>query len=1429
MPLRQSLGSLSQDPHLLTALFELDGETVPVIVDTGATISFIPENGIILRKHKLRSCTTNINVLLADGAVIHIDRKVMIPLKPSGSQVMPQTVPFYINKDADKVLGHEALLGLNVLKLFRLDINFGDNKIRIYHNNRCIGKECPVETEYKAYAKVDTRVETLTLDQQVSSILKRYKSVFTSLGRRPINGYPMRILTTHNRPIYSKPRHYNPDEIVEMKTHIQTLLDSGIIETTNSGYAATSRIIRKKSGAGRLVVNYIPLNAVTLRDSYALPQISDMLTVLQGNKYFSTMDCEQGFYQVLVDARDRHKTAFSTPIGNFQFIRCPFGARNSCAVFQSEMNRILRDGLYSKCMVYVDDIIVFGREKAEHDANLAWVLAQCEKFNVKIKLGKCSFAKTEVDFLGFSINGSSIQPLREKVKSLAQSKPPKDKSELRSIIGKLNFYSRFILNYSKHLQPLRDLFRKNKDFQWLPHHQIAHDKLLNLLSEAQAQVLAPRSEQKVIELCILPDSLEAVCLDQQERLICRTSRFLSSAEENYSFVEKQLLALTTAIKKFKVFLDPDKITIRTPSKELQKALSLVNRPERLDNLLLRMPAGFDKFEFAVQENLLVNFHRKMKDHIPQEVYYIDGACKRNGKENCKASWAVCSEFDRELSASGFVQNSPSNNAAELTAAIECCKIAKERGQDEITIVTDSKYLHSAVTSWIDKWKNNEWKDHKNKPVVNEDLFKKLLDAKLGLQIEWIHVRGHNGHPGNARADLLARSLLDKEAELLCSATLDGNNIQASDEEVIRIKQRITSGEEKELILEGDVIYYVDKRLPEADQKRIYVPQSSRHWLLKLSHDDMMYGGHLGIKKTHRKLVKFWWPKMHQNIEAYIKSCDLCQRFKNPTGLPPGYLHSIPVSKVFEHVHVDIVGPLKQTNRGNIHIITATDALSKWAFARPCQNIRTSEVIKFMEDCILSIHGRPQTIITDRGTQFTSGEWKEFVEKSKMKHNLTTPYHPQSNGIDERLNGTLVRILRNYVSYYQEDWDEKLKWAVFVYNTTVHESTGYSPYQILHGLDPRSPLKNSETHEDHDINEIDEIRRLVRSQARELNVRAQEKQQDDYNSRHKRFNLRIGDLVLVREQVAPTYLSKKFYPKWYGPCAIVSFVGDMSNPRAVTILNCNDLTRKTIAIRDVKPYQDRGKSTNQDDATSIALNKEKGEPQEHTLEENLHSPGYYLSDSEDDANYSREETSSSRLDLTRRNTLTPISSSPRRVTISVNDEVFRYDAEPQESTIYENLIDLNQDLTQATDEDQAVSNQVSTEIINNQSTQNLINIEDSTTSNQTTVASTDNTTYVSPYLCDFIIDDSLKDPDYVADRTTPNSKRPNIDTTTVVKRRAKVHVPTRSYQLRSRGSPKDPTDEQPDESSSDKRGRRSSSRVLFSADIQEDQTSDLIDL
>lgn len=1247
----------SDEPHLLSAIFDINGRAYQVMIDTGATISCLPENGEIMQHLQDKIEKANLTVELATGAIEYVKKKTRARIRPTGSAVKAQPVQFYIQSGAKDIFGYHALIGLKHLMLFDLRIDVKEGKIYIYHQDKLIGNESPALSKIKATVRVIDNISKQTVNNNIQRLLNRYKRVFTDLDVNPIAGRPMRIYTVHQRPIFAKQRHYSPDEIMAMKHHVNTLLEKGIIEPSESGYAANSRIIAKKNGTGRLVINYIPLNSVTHRDSYVLPHISDILGVIQGKEYFSTLDCAQGFYQIEVDIRDRHKTGFSTPIGNFQFKRCPFGARNSCAVFQAEMNRIFHDGLYVRCVIYVDDILVFGRTRQEHDENLEWVLQKCQEFNVKIKLEKCCFARREVKYLGFVISGKEIRPVEERIETLRLSNPPKDKTELRSIIGKLNFYSRFIPNYSKLLEPLRSLLMKNKDFQWKKLHQEAFEILVNQLNIVDRQVLVSTNSRKIISLHSLNDSIEVLLLTTENKLIMRASRLLSTAEANYTNVEKQLLALILAINKFKLLLNPDNLLIRVSDKSLQKVLTLVNRPERVENLLLKLPAGFDNFEFEIDLSLETTSAYIKKDHVPEEIFYIDGACRSNGKPNCRASWAICAEYDKELEKSGLVGENPSNQSAEITAAIKACELAKSKGYNTISIVTDSKYLFSAATLWIDKWKANDWKDHKNKPVIHAKLFKELLYAKYELDIEWLHVKGHSTDPGNIRADALARSLLDSKPALL-NALSSTEDVQQDDLDIISLKESIRQNDRQDMKIIDDQIYYIDPKLPEGSQQRIYVQKSSRHFLLNLAHDDSMYGGHLGIKKTYRKLISYWWPRMHQDVESYVKSCHTCQQFKNPVGMPPGYLHSIPVSEIFENVHLDIVGPLKPTFRGYTYIITATDAFSKWAFARPAQNIKTKDLIKFVEETILSIHGKPKRIITDQGTQFTSSEWKEFINNLQIDHSLTTSYHPQTNGIDERLNGTLVRILRTYEDEFHENWDEHLKWALYIYNTTVHESTGYSPYQVLHGLDPRSPLKRN-TH----VTSSPKIQMKIRTDVADRIKASQEVQKKYYDRHRSKPNLKVGQLVYFRVHATPRNLTKKLYVKWDGPAAIIGFKGDYDNPKAIKLLDYDNMIKMTVAISDVKPYID-----SYQEPSETSSNTQKGGG--HTLtsssdSQDFNHPSFYINTNhhdEQEQSIPNENTESEQtqenvltnqddLDISSRTCSGPMTSSPRRVTIS----------------------------------------------------------------------------------------------------------------------------------------------------------------------------------
>lgn len=456
--------------------------------------------------------------------------------------------------------------------------------------------------------------------------------------------------------------------------------------------------------------------------------------------------------------------------------------------------------------------------------------------------------------------------------------------------------------------------------------------------------------------------------------------------------------------------------------------------------------------------------------------------------------------------------------------------------------------------------------------------------------------------------------------------------------------------------------------------------------------------------------------MHKDVESFIKSCDTCQRFKAMTGLPMGYLHNIPVSRIFEHFHLDIVGPLNRTDRGNLYVITTTDAFSKFAFARPCQNVRTTEVIKFCDD-IFMIHGTPEIIITDRGAQFISEEWKTFCNQNSIKRNLTTPYHPQSNGIDERVNGTLVKILRTYVDEFQTDWDLRLKKTVFLYNTTVHETTGYSPYQVVFGYDPRSPLRVNQR-KTKDIEEADEMRVSIRDNARRSIEEAQRIQKRYYDKRHRQSLLRVGEQVLIREHTCPQELTKKLYPNWYGPVLVTDLLGGEDHPRAVEIFDFENIQKKIVSVSNVKPYVTRVEEMSNEeegkgDAPSAAAHEDSTTKLfvDTDLDEEPQIPYKTNCQSDSDSGSLFEHTTGED---------NGHSVSRRRVTITDNAETRIFD--PQETISETNV-------TTRRETEPSVSG---------------------AGENQHTEPA------AAPYLMDFIIDDSTIDPTY---KPTPTSSQP----------------------------------------------------------------------
>jgi IS30 family transposase len=227
-------------------------------------------------------------------------------------------------------------------------------------------------------------------------------------------------------------------------------------------------------------------------------------------------------------------------------------------------------------------------------------------------------------------------------------------------------------------------------------------------------------------------------------------------------------------------------------------------------------------------------------------------------------------------------------------------------------------------------------------------------------------------------------------------------------------------------------------------------------IFKQFHDKPM-GGHLGMNRTYNRLKLFTsWPGMKQELEDYIRQCETCQKNKitqNKTKMPLKITTTLDV--VWEKCALDIVGPLSQTSEGNKYALTFQYELSKYTLVIPIEHQDAVTVAKaFVEEVVLRF-GIPQTILTDQGSNFMR-EMFNVCKLLKIKKTKCTAYHPQSNGALERTHRVLVEYLRCFILEDQSNWDKWLPYATFVFNTTPHTATGFTPHELMFGRKPNIP-------------------------------------------------------------------------------------------------------------------------------------------------------------------------------------------------------------------------------------------------------------------------------------------------------------------------------------------------------------------------------------
>ena len=372
----------------------------------------------------------------------------------------------------------------------------------------------------------------------------------------------------------ARPVPYSLREKIEQE--IDRLVDTGVIEPVRFAEWATPVVpIVKKDGSIRLCGDYkVTLNRETLTESYPLPRIDDMLASLAGGTSFSKLDLAHAYQQVVLEDESKEMATITTHRGLYRVNRLPFGVASSPSLFQRIMETVLQ-GLPS-VSIYLDDILVTGKSVDDHCRNLEAVLSRLEDAGFRLKQEKCAFLLPSVEYLGHLITAQGLQPSTDKVEAVQKAPPPQDVSQLKSFLGLVNYYGKFLPDLSSVLAPLYSLLQKETEWKWGMDQQKAFAEVKQLLTSDCLLVHYDQDKELLLACDASPYGLGAVLSHRgpngEEQPVAFASRSLNPAEKNYSQLEKEGLAIVFAVKRFHQYLFGRPFTITSDHKPLQHLL-----------------------------------------------------------------------------------------------------------------------------------------------------------------------------------------------------------------------------------------------------------------------------------------------------------------------------------------------------------------------------------------------------------------------------------------------------------------------------------------------------------------------------------------------------------------------------------------------------------------------------------------------------------------------------------------------------------------------------------------------------------------------------------------------------------------------------------------------------------------------------------------
>jgi transposase InsO family protein len=909
-----------------------------------------------------------------------------------------------------------------------------------------------------------------------------------------------------------------------LREQLQQLIEAGYIRPSSSEWAAPIVFAEKADGSYRMCCDMRQLNSRTVRTAYPLPRISEILEQLKGAACFTTLDLVQGFHQVPMAPADIHKTAFSTRYGLFEWVVMPFGLSGAPGQFMQLMNSVLKPVLDRCCIVFMDDVMVYSPTPEQHLQDLEKVLSLLSRAGLVCKPSKCRVMQLSVKFLGYIVSGQGVAVDPAKVAAISQWPVPTEQRHVRQFLGMANFYRKFIRGFSRVAKPLNDLLRTGSGgyssskaagraaVDWGPVQQAAFDQLKAAL--CSPPVLANYNPD--LPCVITTDASEYAVggvLEQEtpegRRPVAYASRSMSPAEQNYSATDRENLALVYCVEEWQHMLEgsPHPVTCYTDHQALVHLLT----QEQLSRRQARWIMFLAQYNLQVQyiqgaSNVVGDPLSRRPDHEQLIAPAAVGA---------PAGWQLLQKFGLQQAYADYV--AAQQEAQQQVSALQQ-RLASQRVARPSTVQQEA----------LDQQQPCGSAGAPSGPVPQ-------LVAALAVQPDLDFLEA-----------VKAAYLKDKKTAAVLERLQEGGVLPPDR----------PGGQQWEL---RDGLLWQGQ----GDQSRVYLPANKdlqRH-VMQQFHDEPS-AAHRGAYKTHERIRQHYaWAGMKAQVYRYCRSCPVCQAVKPSNQPPAGKPRPLAIpDRPWQHITMDFVGPLPSSGSYNA-VAVVVDRFSKMAHFLPTTDKAAApDTARLFINGVYRLHGLPESIVCDRDKQFVSAFWRSLMSQLGVTVSLSTANHPQTDGQTERVNRVMKEMVRAYINAKQDNWVQLLPLLEFAYNSSVHDSTGYAPFQVVRGYVPASAADRAAARQQQQQQQQVAVASRGPSHAAErmalhlqdvhtevkANIaKAQLKQEQQLSKRRSAVQFKAGDRVLLssallRDLKAPG--SRSLHRKFFGPFSIVKMVG-----------------------------------------------------------------------------------------------------------------------------------------------------------------------------------------------------------------------------------------------------------------------------------------------